>query len=367
MISTSIHSLRSPLRACRPTRAALYLALQLLPGLGQAQTPPLAVTSLTLLSSPPEARITLVGESRLMGPAPIEVPPAWKGRFKIRVEAEGCARSDGALLIPEGGGAPRQISDPPGWSPGLMIRSLNFPGIPDLSSDHRLRGTLLFAAATGAGAAALRAHRFYRRDIGRDDVHAGDRAEDYRIQRNRWTAYGAGVWALSAVDYWMRPRVQVLRTTPDQVTLGTPAVTRGGVVIRSLLVPGAGQEFANQRFRGAFWLTATMAAGAGFVLAENAVDRHQSRARWARALVDSAGPSEFPARLRSYEHELTSLESARDYQRGFRIAAVTMAAANFVDALFLPLSALGSPSAPRVSLAMPVSPDAVTLRIDYSF
>ena len=193
--------------ACRSTLVALILALPLLPGMGQAQVPPPAPapTGLTLLSSPPEARITLLGESQIAGPAPIEVPPTWKGRFKVRVEAEGHARSDGALFIPEGGGAPRQLSDSPGWSPGLIVRSLSFPGLPDLSSDNRLRGTLLAAAATGAGAAALRAHRFYRRDLGRDDIHASDRAEDYRIQRNRWTTYGAGVYTFSV--YYENSRV----------------------------------------------------------------------------------------------------------------------------------------------------------------
>jgi hypothetical protein len=305
--------------------------------------------------------------SQITGPAPIEVPPTWKGRFKIRVFALGHARSYGALVIPEYGGAPRQASDPPGWSPGLLMRSFSFPGLPDLTSDHRERGALLFAAGLGASLAAARAQVFYRRDLDRDDLHAGDRAEDDRIQRNRWLAYGAGVWALSAVDYWMRASVQVLRSTPEGLTLGTPAVTRGAVAFRSLLVPGAGQEFSNQRARGAVWLTATMAAGAGFIISENSIDRHESRARWSKALADSAGPSARPALLRGYEHELRSLQAARDAARGFRVAAITIVAANVLDALLMPIEGRPSTTPPRVSLSVPVNPDAISLRLGYRF
>jgi hypothetical protein len=136
---------------------------------------------------------------------------------------------------------------------------------------------------------------------------------------------------------------------------------------RSILVPGAGQEFGNQRARGLVWLGATLASGAAFVIAEGAVDHRSTDAQWARAQVDSAGPSARDDRIRDLERALSSLESARDLRDGFRAAILAIHAANVLDALVAPIRKDDGPGPPRVTLGAPLGPRRAALALSYRF
>ncbi|HEY7727452.1 MAG TPA: hypothetical protein VID50_03285, partial [Candidatus Eisenbacteria bacterium] len=101
-------------------RAAAACAALLWAGAGAAaawaqQTAPPAPI-LTLLTAPPAARIALHGVSRLTGPAPLDLPLGWSGRYSVRVGAPGYATGQFLLAVPSTGQAPYSLSEAPGLS-----------------------------------------------------------------------------------------------------------------------------------------------------------------------------------------------------------------------------------------------------------
>jgi hypothetical protein len=325
-------------------------------------------TLLSIRSFPDHATLTLSGPAEATGQAPIEIPATYEGTFSVRVRGEGFARTHGRIYLSPSGGAPTLVSERPGASAGLLVRSLNFPGIPDLSAGHGGRGLLLMTGAVGAGIAATRAHVRLRHRLDEPGIYAAQRSADERVMRNDWIGYGLGLWGVSAVDYWIRPRFGLDEPSASGVTLLTPTVTRGGVIWRSLLVPGAGQEYANQGTRGLAWLGATLASGAAFVVAAGEVHRAETQVASAQIQVDSAGPSERALRIQEVQHQLDKLQSARDARHAFAVTTAALYAANFIDAVVVPIHKHAGQPAParapaKVSLVLPISPDSPRLAL----
>jgi hypothetical protein len=216
-------------------------------------------------------------------------------------------------------------------------------------------------------AGTARAHRNYRDRLGEFGDYSADRARDERLARNAWARFTAATWGLSAIDYWLRPRLDIEEAVSERVVLSAPAITRGSVILRSLLVPGAGQEFANHRRRGARRLGAALAAGAGVVVADGAVERDQTQADWAKALIDSAGPSERASRLRDWERRKHELQSSEDLRRGLRYALIGAYFANVVDALFGPVGRPVREGKARLSTSATVRPDRTEFQATLRF
>ena len=196
---------------------------------------------------------------------------------------------------------------------------------------------------------AVRAQIFYRERLDEVGDFAADRAQDERYARNAWLTYGAAVWGLSALDYWIRPRLSLVETTSSRLTLGVPKVNRGGAVWRSILVPGAGQEFGNHRTRSIVWLSAVLVSGAGYVVADYKVRRDDTDLTWAQTNVDSAGPSTIVQRQRELDQAERSLDASKDIRTAFLIGIAGFHALNIVDAMimYLSLPRRTSPRCPR--------------------
>src|SRR5262249_41507304 len=150
----------------------------------------------------------------------------------------------------------------------LFIRSLNYPGIANMTVKRSVRGVPLLLAETGALSMATRAHLDYRDRLDEIGTFASLKAREQRRIRDAWLGYGAAVWGVSAIDYWIRPRFGVQEATSNRLSLSIPTVSRQEIVVRSAIIPGSGQEFANHSTRGALWLAGVLAAGAGYVVAE---------------------------------------------------------------------------------------------------
>jgi hypothetical protein len=223
-------------------------------------------------------------------------------------------------------------------SPKLFIQSFTYPGLPQLSSGHKARGLGLGIAATGALGASVWSQLRYRgalNDVGAD---ATERAEEFKVDRNRWLGYAGVVWGMSAVDRWISARVGIESATPQRITLSAPGLTRFGVAWRSVLIPGAGQEFAGRSGRGTFWMGATFAAAGGALIADHSV-RHQRRLlENAIVALGTAPPSQQAAIQAEILNHSDDLQSAEDYRRGFVDAALGIYAASFIDALTFSLS-----------------------------
>ncbi len=333
--------------------AAVCFAPTLAPGQTSTSdgTPRLAANSrpgvLTIFTAPENADVSMRGIAHLTGRTPIDVPPLMEGEYSIVVQGPGLSRAQGVIYLPPRGGLPFIISEP------LGVRGLNFPGVPDLMSGRANRGLTLVAGAVGAGFMAVRAHIFYRQRLDEVGNFAADRAQDEKDYRNSWMIYSAAVWGTSAVDYWIRPRISLTETTPTRLTLGVPRATRGGAVWRSIIVPGAGQEFGNHRTRSVVWLAATLLSGAGFVVSDYRTQRDETDLKWAKIRAGNASPSELVQRQLELDQARRSRDESKDIRRSFVIGTVSFHALNILDAMMMRLN-LQKPDKPKISSIAPI-------------
>jgi hypothetical protein len=194
--------------------AAMCLAPTLAHGQMQESVAPVHPTDvpkpsvLTIFTVPENADVTLSGNSVLTGRTPIDVPPLMTGNYSVVVQGAGSSRTQGRIFLPARGGLPFVVSESPGVSLVLILRGLvNFPGVPNWTNGRPGRGVTLATSALGAGFMAVRSHAYYRFRL--DDVgpYSADRVQDEKSYRNAWLIYGGAVWGLSAIDYWIRPRL----------------------------------------------------------------------------------------------------------------------------------------------------------------
>ena len=328
---------------------------------------PSETPGVTILAEPFGVGLVYSGALSMHGRSPLELPLAAIGRFSLRAEGDGVARTQGVFRIAGPGNRAEILSEPPGMSAGLLVRSLSFPGFPAITANRAPRGVLLTMAGSGAIFGAVHSHLRYRDRLDEFGAYASDRTIDDRRARDSWLKYGAAVWGVSAIDYMIRPRFEVRESSPSRLALIVPSTTRGASLWRSVVIPGAGQEFAGHRFRGSVWLGAALAAGAGLIVANVAVDQNQTKADWAAALVDSAGPTERVVRQRELEVLRNHLQEARDARRGAGIALLGIWAANIIDAAVMTvMSAPGSQPA-RLHASFPISPAGPAVAVRYNF
>lgn len=316
---------------------------------------------LTIFTAPGNADVALRGPMDLAGRTPIDVPPLMTGAYSVVAQGPGLSRTHGVIFLPPPGGLPFIVSEP------LGVRGLNFPGVPDMMSGRGNRGFTLATSAVGAGFMAVRAHIFYRRRLDEVGNFAADRAQNEKDYRNAWMIYGLSVWGASAVDYWIRPRISLTETTPTRLTLGVPVASRGGAVWRSLLIPGAGQEFGNHRTRSVVWLTATLFSGAGYVVSDYRTRRDETDLKWAKIRADNATPSELVQRKLEFDQARRSRDESKDIRRGFVVGTLSLHALNILDATMMRLN-LQAPEKPKISSIAPIMlPDGPGVGIALSF
>ena len=328
----------------------------------------------TIFTTPPEALLTLDGGSEVSGISPLDMEPQWTGKYSIRIEAAGYSTAWGALYIPEVASSPTLRSEPPGLSPGLFLRSLNFPGVPALLSHHRARGAALLSAGGGGLVAMLRDQLEYRSNLKKKNqvIPAGETnpesyysALNFRYARGRWQLYTVSVWGLSALDYMIRSRIDLVEATPTRVRVSAPRLTRVGVMWRSMLVPGAGQDYANRQGRGLFWLGTTLLSGAAYFIADESHHRIVTKLNRARDLLATAGPGQVADRQADVDHFTNLEETSRQLVDGLAIGTVGLYVANVLDAGIVRIG--GSTANRKVSLSAPVGPRRAAMALTYRF
>ncbi|MGH7681120.1 MAG: DUF5683 domain-containing protein [Candidatus Eiseniibacteriota bacterium] len=335
----------------------------------QPTHPPEAVrtTILTVFTNPSNADVSIKGPSDLIGRTPIDVPPLMTGIHSITVSGSGLSRTQGVIYLPPAGGLPFVVSEPPGVTPALLLRGLNFPGITQFMGSRAGRGYPFATAAVGAATMAIRGHVMYRDRLDEVGDFAADRARDERYGRNSWLIYSGVVWGLSAMDYWIRPRLSQAETTPARLTLGVPETTRFGALWRSILVPGAGQEYANHRTRSIVWLATVLGSGAAYVVTDYRVRRDETDQFWAQVNADSAGPSTQAQRNQELDQANRSLQASKDIRSGTAITTAVFYGLNLFDALVMYLN-LEAPDKTKVSSISPIlTPDGPGLAVQVRF
>ena len=335
--------------------------------LGEAPPAEAGPPILTVLSSPPNVSLSISGPAQVFGRTPMDLPSSVVGRFSVLAEGGGVAKTQGVFNFSPRGQAPYCLSEPPGMSAGLLIRSLNYPGVPAMTVKRSMRGAPLALAETGAIFQGVRAHLRYRDRLDEPGTLSGIRAREERRVRNTWIVYGAGVWGISAIDYWIRPRFTVQEATPSRLSLVIPTLDRQEVVTRSLIIPGAGQEFANHGARGALWLAGVLAAGAGYAASEAVVSHRRGDIAYNQVLADSSGPSDQLRYLREIEVLRSDLKSAEDMRRGFAYGALAIYAANLVDALVLSIGPPSTKPARVSAVTYPVGAKGAGFALTYRY
>lgn len=335
--------------------AAWVIACSLLSGTARAQRPAsdsLGTGTLTIQSSAPGATVALHGSSDLLGEAPIDLGPEWVGRYRVTMQAPGYAAARGELELPGQGMTPSALSSP-------TLSALYFPGVSAILSHRNKRGAAFLIAGVGGLGAVVRDHLEFRSKRNDLDPETQDRAKDFQYARNRWALYTAGVWGLSALDHVTRARVELLEATPARITLGGPKLTRGGVVLRSMIVPGGGQDFAGQELKGSLWLGSVFLSGAAYLTANESHRRIETKLARAQTLLLAATPSDLADRQADVTH-FTDLESRSSrLVRRLALATIVIHAANVLDAGLLNLNA--SPNLGKVSVAPSIGPRTISL------
>jgi len=349
-----------------PPGATSTTSTQPAPGAPAAPTTP---PILTIFTVPDNASVRLQGDTDINGHTPLDLPPTVTGQYSITITGAGFARTQGVIVLPPRGSAlPYVLSEPREGSTALFLRGLvNYPGVPDMISGRPSRGVTMAIGASAGLFMAGRAHLFYRDRLDEVGDFARDRAENERHQRNDWLAFTAAMWGMSAIDYWTRPRIDLSETTPIRLTLDVPKADRVGAVWRSLLVPGAGQEFGNHKTRSIVWLGATMLGGAGYVAANYLVDRGETEVKWTAIKADSAGPTERPKLLLQLEQQQRDLDASKNVRRGFVIATVAAYGLNIIDAMIMPLSPPEPKHAKVASLEPILEPGTTGLALNIRF
>jgi hypothetical protein len=328
---------------------------------------PVPAPILTLLTVPKDAQVALRGPTKLGGRTPLDLPETAMGRYNIVIEGDGLARTHGLIYLPERGGLPFTLTEPRTGSLALFLRGFNYPGVNAHSGSRTNRAVPLFLAGTGGLFMSVRSHLYYRDRLDEVGEYAEDRSRTERSTRNAWLIYTGGVYAMSALDYWIRPRIELVENTPTRLTLDVPKTTRAGAMWRSLLVPGSGQEFANHRTRSTIWLSTVLLSGAGYVVADYWVSRDEVDVKWAQIGVDTAPPAGLDQALLRLEQENRDLEVSEGVRKAFGIATLGFHALNLLDATIMYLS-LPIPSQPKVATITPlVSPELAGAAIHLRF
>ena len=354
----------------RPRLMPLLFALAwcLAPAAARAQAPgepapprepqvPSPPPILTLLTVPKDAQVALRGPTKLGGKTPLDLPWTATGRFSMIVEGDGLARTHGIIYLPERGALPFVLSEPRNGSLSLFLRGFNYPGVNAYSGARTNRAIPLALSGTAGLFMAVRSHLYYRDRLDEVGEYAEDRSRTERSTRNAWLIYTGGVYAMSALDYWIRPRLELVESTPTRLTLDVPKATRVGAMWRSLLIPGAGQEFANHRTRSSVWLGTVLVSAAGYVVADYWVSRDEVDVKWAQIGVDNAPPAGLDTALLELEQEERDLDVSRGVRRAFGIATLGFHALNLIDATIMYL-ALPVPTQPKTTSIEPlVSPE----------
>ena len=292
---------------------------------------------LTLFTVPRDADVVLKGRTDLAGRTPLDFPVTVEGKYSVRIRGAGYPPVHGVIYVPPRGQLAFVLSEPREGSLGLFMRGFNYPGVPQISSGRTSRGATLAAAASGGIFMAAKAHSDYRERLDEVGEFPEDRARDERRYRNGWLIFTGATWAMSALDYWTRPRFDLAETTPSRLTHDVPTISRVGAVWRSIVVPGGGQDFSNHRTRGTIWLASVIAAGAGYVVTDYRVNRDRTDVKWAQIAVDEAGPGSIDEKLLELEQQNRDLAASEDARRGFAIAGITLYSLNLLDSMIMPL------------------------------
>jgi hypothetical protein len=148
-----------------------------------------------------------------------------------------------------------------------------------------------------------------------------------------------GTYAIKAdypgYDSWSG-NILVDSSRGEQYTLSLSPKRRHKALLRSLLIPGWGQAYAGKKGKAtAFFLTEAAALIGLWFINQEYQDRVDDWESAKEAYLNESYQENIPARRRELERRLNRVNDVYDWQRGFNIAAIGIAAWNVFDILFV--------------------------------
>jgi hypothetical protein len=138
-------------------------------------------------------------------------------------------------------------------------------------------------------------------------------------------------------------------------------------MLRSALVPGAGQSFANQRTRGIAWLSTALIAGSAYFVADESHHRLLTKLHRAELRLLTATPPEIPALQADVVHFTNKERSSHNLLSGLGLATAGIHAANIIDAGMLPLHSSESWKQSSTSISVPIQRGRAAIAITHRF
>jgi len=311
-----------------------------------------------LQSSPPQVKISLSSESSSIGGVtPFEVPGNLHGRFRLEAFKAGYEYVQTGVRFVGGGteAGARPVFDRPGVVPSL----LSPPGWIEWRAGHRGAGSVLLGSEAGALFGVFWSHarvRSYRDDAERLTDTASDasgteapaleaaatraraRAGAWEDARLEWAAVGGSLWAISALSRTrFASRLEATLLPERQLALNLQPISRSGVWIRSLLLPGWGQSYAGRLTAGRNFMGLGLGLLCAGLLADHAFDRAEVDLAYADARLDDirrTDPDATPAAIQALDDAQSNADRISTLRYTMLGMAATVWAANLVDSVW---------------------------------
>jgi hypothetical protein len=158
---------------------------------------------------------------------------------------------------------------------------------------------------------------------------------------------------------------------PDRninLTVKLTPKTRLKAAARSLLIPGWGQSYTDQKTKGLIFTLAAIGAGAGYFMSDSDFDEKNNR--YKATLSDYNRASTFEEKNRLYTRLALTKKEAYDAENGRRIAIGAVIAAwgiNLLDILFFFPEESGSMVIDKLSLKSAPQKGGGTVVLSYNF
>ena len=147
--------------------------------------------------------------------------------------------------------------------------------------------------------------------------------------------------------------------------------TRFKSAIRSMVIPGWGQRYSNQKYRGLFYTVLAAASTWGYFIADDDFDTKFDRFKSLEAEYDQLKTSGSQSQLEALLPELTNAQSraydAENTRRFVIGAAITVWSISVIDALFFFPEEKGTFKVKNVTLTPEANTKQVGLNLSYHF
>jgi hypothetical protein len=328
-------------------------------------------TSQTLLSFPPRAELQLAGAVQVNGISPLLIEEPLRGDYVLTASKPGFVVQKTRLRFPEGGGPAQPTGSSPITGVGGAVRTMLLPGAGQWAAGEKGHGAALLLTEFVAVSMVVKSEHDVRKaqtayDLATAQIqaggstvlspadqvglnvlqqHAANLHDDAGRARTRWLLMAGVAWGYSVLDQVaLRGGLRVQPRGLDTLAVLMEPVSRGQAVLRSFLVPGAGQAYAGHRSRGTLLLMLSTGLTTFAMAGEHHYDRtlsefHEAEMRYSELVSVGADVDRVNAASAAVQQRYGDATSARRTRNTFWALAVGAWGLNLLDAAMMDIPA----------------------------